>query len=74
MLEEHWLQEIKARQHRRHVPIVGAPCAAPVFRSNISPAEMPVAVNDASNGETDPRLSQLLHRLDSALAGDGRLL
>jgi len=48
--------------------------AAPVFRSNISPAEMPVAVNDASNGETDPRLSQLLQRLDGALAGDGRLL
>ncbi|MEO7640122.1 MAG: cell division protein ZapA, partial [Ramlibacter sp.] len=48
--------------------------AAPVFRSNISRTEMPVAVNDPSNGETDPRLSQLLQRLDVALAGDGRLL
>ena len=52
--------------------------AAPVFRSNIAPPEMPVAVNDPVNdpvhGESDPRLSGLLQRLDGALAGDGRLL
>jgi cell division protein ZapA len=48
--------------------------AAPVFRSNIAAAEMPVAVNDAGNGAADPRLALLLQRLDGALGDDGRLL
>jgi cell division protein ZapA len=38
-----------------------------------APAPSPSSAPAASD-ESDPRLSQLLHRLDSALAGDGHLL
>ena len=52
--------------------------AAPVFPSALSPsvpspAAAP-ATSSAADGASDPRLSQLLGRLDSALGDDGRLI
>jgi len=42
-----------------------------------APTELPVSGNGAANGnghDADPRLAQLLQRLDNALGGDGQLL
>ena len=47
--------------------------AAPAQQPAAStPAAQPAAT--AARDESDPRLSQLLHRLDNVLAGDGHLL
>ncbi|MEO5736466.1 MAG: cell division protein ZapA, partial [Variovorax sp.] len=47
--------------------------AAPV--ATPAPVAEPAAAAVSSDSDAnDPRLSQLLHRLDSALAGDGHLL
>ncbi|MGJ7496060.1 cell division protein ZapA [Variovorax sp. RT4R15] len=41
----------------------------------VAPVAVPTATAMSSDSDAnDPRLSQLLHRLDSALAGDGHLL
>jgi len=43
--------------------------------AGFSPTELPVSGNGAGNGhDADPRLAQLLQRLDNALGGDGQLL
>lgn len=47
--------------------------AAPVAPTVTTPAPPAPAVSSDSDA-TDPRLSQLLQRLDGALAGDGHLL
>jgi cell division protein ZapA len=51
------------------------------LRAGTFAQSMPAAVdaaapasNGSSNGESDPRLSALIHRLDAALGDDGRLL
>ncbi|MDM0057247.1 cell division protein ZapA [Variovorax fucosicus] len=49
--------------------------AAPAAVVAAAPVAAPAAVAVSSDSDAnDPRLSQLLHRLDSALAGDGHLL
>jgi cell division protein ZapA len=52
--------------------------AAPAFTSNIAAAEFLAQANGhaAANGDgaSDPRLAQLMQRLDSALGSDGRLI
>jgi cell division protein ZapA len=51
--------------------------AAPVFTSSLAAPEPPPPAATATvlaDGEADPRLGQLLQRLDSALGEDGRLL
>ena len=47
--------------------------AVPVAAAATVPAPAAPAVSSDSDA-SDPRVSQLLHRLDSALAGDGHLL
>ena len=47
--------------------------AEPVPVAPAAPASGPAAESSDADA-TDPRLSQLLHRLDGALAGDGHLL
>ena len=47
--------------------------AVPVAAAATVPAPAAPAMSGDSDA-TDPRLSQLLHRLDGALAGDGHLL
>ena len=47
--------------------------AVPVAAAATVPAPAAPAVSSDSDAN-DPRLSQLLHRLDGALAGDGHLL
>jgi cell division protein ZapA len=47
--------------------------SVPVPAATAAPASAPAAESSGSDA-ADPRLSQLLHRLDGALAGDGHLL
>ena len=42
--------------------------------SGFAPAVLPVSGNGAVHAAADPRLAQLLERLDGALGGDGQLL
>ncbi|WP_298928517.1 cell division protein ZapA [uncultured Ramlibacter sp.] len=50
--------------------------AAPVFTSSLAAPQAPASASATvlADGETDPRLGQLLQRLDRALGDDGRLL
>ena len=52
--------------------------AAPVFPSALAPLAAPAAAaharTSADDGASDPRLSHLMGRLDSALGDDGRLI
>ena len=50
--------------------------AAALSASAFAPSELPVAVNGNGNGHeaNDPRLGNLLQRLDGALGDDGRLI
>jgi cell division protein ZapA len=48
---------------------------APVFQaSGFAPSEFPTTANGNGHDAHDPRLANLLQRLDSALGDDGRLL
>ncbi len=48
--------------------------SAALPRANFSPSELAANGNGNGHNAADARLTQLLQRLDSALAGDGRLL
>ncbi len=48
--------------------------AAALSASAFAPSELPVAANGNGHDASDPRLGNLLHRLDSALGDDGRLI
>ena len=75
--------KVKARDRIAVLAALNLACdvsdrAAPVFPSALAPLAAPAAAaharTSADDGASDPRLSHLMGRLDSALGDDGRLL
>ncbi|MDL9998233.1 cell division protein ZapA [Variovorax sp. J22P240] len=64
--------KVKARD--RIAVLASLNLAFDLVQREAAPAPAPAAAADADAGPDDPRASQLIQRLDQALAGDGHLL